>query len=57
MQETSDKLYLEYGLSVIKNPQYEHIHKGTGKTEFYRFYKPKSSEYPMVIELFSKSPK
>ena len=34
---------------------YQHINKGTGKAQFYRFYKPKSSNYPAMIEIFSKN--
>lgn len=33
---------------------YEHCNKSVGKPEFYRFYKPRSKEYPIMIELFSR---
>lgn len=33
---------------------YQHINKGTGNSQFYRFSAPISSEYPAMIELFSK---
>lgn len=55
--EALSKEFAKVFWKYVSEAQYEHIHKGTGKTEFYRFYKPKSSEYPMMIELFSKSPK
>jgi len=38
----------------IKMAGYEHRFKSTGKPEFYRFTSPKSSEYPIMIELFSR---
>lgn len=34
--------------------EYEHLNKSTGKPQFYRFSSPKSSEYPAMIELFSR---
>lgn len=34
---------------------YQHINKGTGKAQFYRFYKLKPSNYPAMIEIFSKN--
>jgi len=33
---------------------YAHRQKSTGKPEFYRFFSPKSAEYPEMIELFSR---
>jgi hypothetical protein len=33
---------------------YAHRQKSTGKSQFYRFYKPKSATYPEMIELFSR---
>ncbi|MDR2670566.1 MAG: hypothetical protein LBC26_02445 [Oscillospiraceae bacterium] len=33
---------------------YVHRQKSTGKPEFYRFYAPKTAEYPEMIELFSR---
>lgn len=38
----------------IKTAGYEHRFKSNGKPEFYRFIKPKSLEYPTMIELFSR---
>ena len=40
----------------IKEAEYEHKNKSTGKTQFYRFTSPKSKEYPFMIEIFSKKP-
>lgn len=42
--------------SFIKEAGYEHIQKNTGKSEFYRFYKPADSSCPAQIELFSRVP-
>ncbi|MDC7287076.1 hypothetical protein NXH76_04635 [Blautia schinkii] len=33
---------------------YEHKNKSTGNTQFYRFSRPKSKEYPAMIEIFSR---
>lgn len=46
------KWFFEY----IKEAGYEHINKSTGNAQFYRFSKPKSNEYPYMIELFSRKP-
>lgn len=35
---------------------YEHRNRGFGKPQFYRFSKPKSKEYPTMIELFTRKP-
>ncbi len=39
----------------IKDGRYEHCNKSTDKSQFYRFSKPKSNEYPSMIELFSRN--
>ena len=35
---------------------YEHRAKSSGNPQFYRFTKPKSEEFPFMIELFSRKP-
>ena len=40
----------------IKDAEYEHRNRSTGEAQFYRFFKPKSKDYPYMIELFSKKP-
>ena len=35
---------------------YEHQNKSTGEPQFYRFMKPRSKEYPAMIELFARKP-
>ncbi len=43
-------------IDFIEVAGYEHINKGTGENQFYRFKKPQNTEYPYMIELFSKRP-
>lgn len=38
----------------IREAGYEHRNKSTGEPQFYRFTKPRSTEYPAMIELFSR---
>lgn len=40
----------------IKSGQYENRLKSKGKRVFYRFYNPKKSSYPEMLELFSLKP-
>lgn len=35
---------------------YQHLNKGTGEPQFYRFDKPTSLDYPYMLELFSREP-
>ena len=35
---------------------YEHRNKSTGDPQFYRFTNPRSRDYPMMIELFTRKP-
>lgn len=35
---------------------YQHINKGTGGNQLYRFYSPTDSSFPFMIELFSRKP-
>ncbi len=44
------KTFWEY----ILEAGYEHFNKSSGKPQFYRFSKPKSAEFPAMIELFSR---
>lgn len=46
--------FKERFLNYIKEAGYEHINKSTGKPQFYRFQKPKSKDYPDMIELFAR---
>ena len=38
----------------VRSAGYEHCNKSTGQPQFYRFTHPKASEYPFMIELFSR---
>lgn len=52
-----DSLTKEFALKFwefIQDAGYENINKATGDKQFYRFSHPKSAEYPLMIELFSK---
>ena len=47
----------DFGLrfwEYIKTAGYEHCRKSTNTPEYYRFSKPNSPEYPVMIELFSR---
>lgn len=46
------KIFWEY----VREAGYEHWNKSTGEVQFYRFMNPKNSEYPYMIELFSRIP-
>lgn len=43
-------------ISFVEAGGYEHIDKGTGENQFFRFSKPKDLQFPHMIELFSKRP-
>ena len=43
-------------IRFVKGGGYEHIDKGSGETQFFRFSKPKDMSFPYMIELFSKKP-
>ncbi|HEX2866581.1 MAG TPA: hypothetical protein VHO03_06045 [Ignavibacteriales bacterium] len=42
--------------NFIKKGGYENIQKSTNEKEFYRFNKPRNSDFPFMIELFSRKP-
>ena len=46
------KTFIEF----VETGGYEHIDKGTGENQFFRFSKPKNLQFPHMIELFSKRP-
>lgn len=53
--ESLTKEFGEIFWNFILEAGYQHINKGTGEAQFYRFSQPKSLEYPAMIELFSKN--
>jgi len=53
-----ETLDMDFGIrfwNYIKDAEYKHCQKSTGKTQFYRFYAPKSKTYPEMLELFSRN--
>lgn len=46
------KRFWEY----VREAEYEHLNKSTGKAQFYRFASPKNKDYPYMIEIFSRNP-
>ena len=43
-------------INFVEDGGYEHIDKGTGENQFFRFTKPQDKAFPYMIELFSKRP-
>lgn len=52
--ESLTKEFGERFWQYVQEAEYRFINKGTGTAQFYRFSHPKSQEYPMMIELFSR---
>ena len=55
MENLNDE-FVNVFISFVEDGGYEHIDKGTGDSQFYRFSKPKDENFPYMIELFSKRP-
>lgn len=43
-------------IQFVEDGGYEHIDKGTGENQFFRFSKPRDTSFPHMIELFSRKP-
>ena len=54
--EALDADFINRFVSFITDGGYEHINKGTGENQFYRFSNPSDSSFPGMIELFSRRP-
>ena len=54
--EALDTTFVNTFVDFIEAGGYQHINKGTGKNEFYRFSSPDDTSYPAMIELFSRRP-
>ncbi|KAB3524851.1 nucleotidyl transferase AbiEii/AbiGii toxin family protein [Alkaliphilus serpentinus] len=54
--ETLDTSFGETFWKFIEDGGYEYREKGTGENQFYRFTEPRKSDYPKMIELFSRQP-
>lgn len=48
--------FVERFITFIELGGYQHINKGTGDNQFYRFEKPTDKSFPYMIELFSRKP-
>ena len=54
--EALDEAFITDFLIFIEEGNYQHIRKGTGQNQFYRFEKPDNTEFPYMIELFCRKP-
>ncbi|HEX2924361.1 MAG TPA: hypothetical protein VHS28_10070 [Chloroflexota bacterium] len=54
--ETLDVSFVNAFWEFVKSGKYEIQQGTTGKARYYRFLKPKDSEYPYMLELFSRKP-
>lgn len=48
--------FVDKFISFVEAGGYQHIKKGAGEEQFYRFEKPKDNHFPYMIELFSRKP-
>ncbi|MFI3214681.1 MAG: hypothetical protein R3Y24_15295 [Eubacteriales bacterium] len=55
LEELSED-FVNVFIQFVEDGGYEHIDKGTGENQFFRFSKPKDNTFPYMIELFSKRP-
>lgn len=54
--EALDAEFAQRFWDFIKAGEYEHREKSTGNRQFYRFTKPSCTDYPVMLELFSRKP-
>lgn len=54
--EMLDEEFFHVFWNFIEQGKYKNRQKSTGKNLFYRFYDPEKSEYPYMLELFSRIP-
>lgn len=54
--EALDDEFINTFIQFVRDGGYEHINKGSGENQFYRFSKPKDNQFPYMIELFSRKP-
>ena len=54
--EALDGSFVKAFWDFVHLGQYKYRQKSTGKKIFYRFYEPKDSSYPKMLELFSRIP-
>lgn len=54
--EELNEEFSNHFIRFVEDGGYEHIDKGSGENQFFRFSKPKDHSFPHMIELFSKRP-
>ncbi len=54
--EAIDGVFVAKFWQFVKDGGYEHQEKSTGDKQFYRFNKPTNTEFPYMLELFSRKP-
>lgn len=54
--EVLHEKFVEDFVSFVEEGGYQHVKKGTNDNPFYRFEKPVNSQFPYMIELFSRKP-
>lgn len=54
--EALDNAFISKFVDFIQKGGYSHINKGSGRDQFYRFEHPTNTQYPYMIELFSRKP-
>lgn len=56
MIEMLEDDFMNRFIAFVEDGGYQHINKGTGANQFYRFQMPADASFPSMIELFSKRP-
>jgi hypothetical protein len=54
--EALDAEFAQKFWNFVKEGGYQHQEKSTGEKQFYRFSKPDRTDFPFMLELFSKQP-
>lgn len=54
--EALDADFAQKFWDFVKAGEYKHQEKSTGDRQFYRFTKPANTDYPVMLELFSRKP-
>ncbi|MGN0294039.1 MAG: hypothetical protein ACI4D3_08565 [Lachnospiraceae bacterium] len=54
--EALNEKFIEAFIGFVEEGGYQHVKKGTNENQFYRFEKPANSQFPYMIELFSRKP-
>ena len=54
--EAIDTAFVEAFWAFVRDGGYQVQERAEGDKQFYRFQKPKSENYPFMLELFSRSP-